>query len=162
MAGWKQLRPFAAGLALGLGILSAVSTAVALPRLLLARWRPALDLRMLREMAEPLQRPTAARALFAQTPPARGNAADFLRAQASSWFDALKDETAVPAGPGWQLRKAKVERSGVAMAEVASLLAQTETQRPPWRAAGLLVQPEGADGMVRVTLDLQRLERASP
>jgi hypothetical protein len=158
----KAVRAWLAGLVLALGVLSVVATAVALPRLLLARWRPQLDLRMLREMAEPLQHPTAARALFDQVPAARGTAADFLRAQSPAWLGALRDETAVPAGPGWQVRKAQVERSGVPLAEVAGLLVQAEGHRPPWRAAGLLLEAEGTGGVVRVALDLQRVERAGP
>lgn len=161
-AAWSRVRPALAAVTLAAGALAALTTALGLRADLVALWRPHLDMRMLRDMAEPLHAPVAARRLFEQAPPARGTAADFLRTQAAGWAESMKEETAVPAGPGWQVRKAQVARDAVPMAEAALLLEQAEAQRPPWRAASLTLEPVGTAGVVRVELGLERIERVAP
>lgn len=156
----RRFLPLAAALSLGAGAAAALWTAAGTRSALLALWRPALDMRMLRDMAIPLAEPAAARRLYGAAPATRGTAADFLRAAQPAWAALVKGETMAPAGPGWNLRQAKLESGGLPMADLAALMAAAENERPPWRVAQLLVEPVGTGGVVRASLALERLERA--
>ncbi len=155
----NRLRPLLAAAALLAGVVALAATAMQAPRLLLSAWRPHLDRKLLREMAGPLREPAAARKLYEVAPPARGTAADFLRGERAAWAELVRGETVQPAGPGWSLREARVESTGLPMAEVAQLLERAEAQRPPWRAGRLSVEALDTNGNVRLELTLRRLER---